>query len=67
MSNMPKKSNSSGDGKKYIDIDIMRNIDGSISKVAIDKLAAKYREAGRLKAIGKNLLKKTEQLYAEME
>jgi hypothetical protein len=57
MSNTPKKSTTSGDGKKYIDIDIMRNIDGSISKVAIDKLASKYREAGKVKGNREKFIK----------
>ena len=41
---MPKKSTSSNGKKKYIDNDIMRNKDGSISQIAISKLATKYRK-----------------------
>ena len=35
---MPKKSKASNKENKYIDNDIMRNKDGSISQIAITKL-----------------------------
>ena len=43
MSNVPKKSISSGGEIKYIDNNIMRNKDGKISKSFINKLEAEYK------------------------